>query len=73
MSVELEFLWRTRIPLPHQTQKAKLLELGFYLTGVPGFFYNIYTTIENYSLENKRFGSRTQSSVLCLQSSERRC
>ncbi|WP_218054156.1 hypothetical protein, partial [Leptospira kirschneri] len=48
---------------PHQTQKAKLLELGFYLTGVPGFFYNIYTTIENYSLENKRFGSRTQSSV----------
>ncbi len=38
MSVELEFLWRTRIPLPHQTQKAKLLELGFYLTGVPGFF-----------------------------------
>ncbi len=64
MSVELEFLWCTRIPSPNK--KAKLFELGFYLTGVPGFFYNIYTTIENYSLENKRFGSRTQSS-------ERRC
>ncbi|WP_235590160.1 hypothetical protein, partial [Leptospira borgpetersenii] len=54
---------------PSPNKKAKLLELGFYLTGVPGFFYNIYTTIENYSLENKRFESRTQSSVLCPLSS----